>query len=244
MKKKIDLSQLMKKEKKSEKKIEEKTKNIRADIVQKEKTEEVKEKIISAPEDRKIQEPISEEKHDQSPPPQAPILAQQKRIINQEVVEETEDDGKEYVSFMLGREEYGMDSDYVRQIIKYKRPIDIGIKSDILHGVINVKDSILPIIDFRKKFRLEEKISLDGSIIILQVNGIRIGVYVDYLVGISRLNREDIKKIPPFLPEHLLKYIQGIGIKKDGGILIILDHKNLFSKEELNELKAIPEFYK
>lgn len=247
MKKKIDLAQLMNKEKKNVKKS-----TPPAEKSKEEKFVEAAAAPAKAPEPEKT-EKASEEKAREPQRTEAPAAernasavepAAPARKIAQEAQQETEDDGKEYVSFMLGGEEYGMDSDCVRQIIKYKKPLDIGLKSDILLGIVNIKDSILPVIDFRKKFRLNEKVSNDGSIIILQVGGTRIGVYVDFLVGISRLVKADIRKIPPFLPEHLLKYIYGIGIKKNGKILIILDQASLFSKDELNELRAIPEYYK
>ncbi len=154
------------------------------------------------------------------------------------------DNTREFVSFLLSNEEYGVDSDFVRQIIKYKKPLDVGIKSELIFGVLNLKDGVLPLVDFRKRFNLNMKDRKDGSIIILDLDEFRVGIYVDYLIGIVRLKNEDVKPVPPFLPEKQMVYVKGAGLKKDGKIIIILDQYRLFNDTDVRELKSVPERYK
>ncbi|HAF07490.1 MAG: Uncharacterized protein XD76_0316 [candidate division TA06 bacterium 32_111] len=160
--------------------------------------------------------------------------------------EESFEEEKEYVSFKLNDEEYGLDSDLVRQIIKYKDPLDIGIKNRSFFGVLNDKEGFLPLFDLREKFGLKvNKRSENGSIVIMKLDELRIGFYVDKLIGIVKLNSSDIKSIPPFLPEDRLGYIEGIGVfKNEKRIIIILNYLSLLSQEEIKELKKIPEIYR
>ena len=151
---------------------------------------------------------------------------------------------KEFVGFRLGNEEFGIDSDYVKQIIKYKKPIDMGIKSDIIIGVINTKDGVLPVVDLRQRMNLPSDEFANGSIIIIEYSSVRIGIYVNYLLGIVRIEKERIRPVPPFLPEEQMNYVLGAGLKENDRIISILDHNSLFSEEDMMEIRSVPEKYK
>jgi len=246
MKKKIDLQDILdnKKEPKPQKqKKNSDAKEKFAHQTQSENTmkspEAQETKKIAIPQEQK-QEKLPENTHK---PPETIKIQQVNEILEKK---EENDTIKEFVTFLLKKEEYAIDSDFVRQIIKYKKPIDIGLKSDLFFGITNTKDGVLPLVDFRKKFGMSDERKEEGSIIILQIDDLRVGVYVDYLVGIVRFKDNDIKQIPPFLPEKQLSFISGIGIKetKLKKIIIILNHLNLFTREDIKELKRIPEMYK
>ncbi len=241
MKKKINLDDLMKNKKKSpKKKIDKdvkqaKTKEKNVEKIENKKREVKKEKII----EKKVKENLIKKN----------INNNQTESIIEEIQKNTDKKAKyeesfEFVNFLLGNEEYGIDSDYVKQIIKYKNPLDVGIKSDLIFGILSTKEGVLPLVDIRKLFNLNTKRIRSGSIIILQYNDFRVGIYVDYLIGIIRFDKSKIKKIPPFLPEHLLKYIKGVGIKESKKIVILIDNNILFSPEDIEEIKSLPEQYK
>lgn len=179
-------------------------------------------------------------------------ISNEEKVSKKDVSKEKNDSissEKEFVTFKLNDEEYGIDSDFVRQIIKFKEPLDIGLKSDIYFGILDEKSGFLPLIDLRKKFGLEiKKRTENGSIIIISIDEIRIGLYTDKLIGIVRLKDTDIKTIPPFLPENRINYVEGVGIFENGKrgkrIVIILNYLNLFTTKEIKELKKIPEIYR
>lgn len=251
MKKKIDLQDILAVDKKDKKQTQSKPTAKKEN----ESSKEAKEKILppvknetaaaakatDKPQKEAIQKPALEQIK--------PVQPEASRIqqVNQMLEKREESDAvKEYVTFLLKNEEYAIDSDFVRQIIKYKKPLDIGLKSDLFFGVTNMKDGVLPLVDFRRKFGMSEERKEDGSIIILQIDDLRVGVYVDYLVGIVRFKESDIKPIPPFLPEKQLAFVSGIGLKegKFKKIIVILNHLNLFTREDFKEMKRIPEMYK
>lgn len=245
MKKKIDLSSLFKNGKqKSEDKKEKIKDRIENDIQKTEEFEKEEVKKEASSEERlDVLEDESKDFENVEPKREEKIFLVEKKVSKKENQFEEE---KEYVSFKLNEEEYGIDSDLVKQIIKYKDPLDIGIKSKSFFGVLNDKEGFLPLFDLREKFGLKlNKRNENGSIVIMKLDELRIGFYVDKLIGIVKMEKSDIKKIPPFLPEEKLKYVEGVGIfKNEKRIIIILNYLSLFSQEEIKELKKIPEIYR
>ncbi len=238
MKKKIDLSKIIKKKgiKKpiSEKKKESKKTNI------KQKEKEIK---INKGKNDETKKKNQNEEQIKSTVKNEINKSQRIRISKSKQTDELTET-KEFVGFLLNNEEYCIDSDYVRQIIKYRKPIDVGIKSELVNGILNTKEGVLAVIDVRKRFNLEEGSRKEGSIIIVNYENIRVGIFVNYLIGIVRLESDNIKNIPTFLPEHQMQYIKGVGLKKDAKIVIILDHNKLLSVDDIREIKSIPEDYK
>ncbi|MDD3803594.1 MAG: chemotaxis protein CheW [bacterium] len=245
MKKKIDLQDILT-DGKTEKKVKPKIKKNKVDIAAVKVEEKEKAQTVISPKPVSSSPIPSETKPEEARREKQPEMLKTSNIKDASEKSNETDVKKEYVTFLLKNEEYAIDSDFVRQIIKYKKPLDVGIKSDLFFGVANIKDGVLPLVDFKRKFGLGEERKDDGSIIILQIDDLRVGVYVDYLVGIVRFRDTDIKAIPPFLPEAQLSFVSGIGIKegKFKKIIIILNHLNLFSREDIREMKRIPEMYK
>ncbi|PIP13154.1 MAG: hypothetical protein COX48_05085 [bacterium (Candidatus Stahlbacteria) CG23_combo_of_CG06-09_8_20_14_all_34_7] len=246
MKKKIDLQDILENEKRVKSVGQKKSSEVKLNI-KKVKTEPKENApVIENPEKQKANQTEQRQSKTEENREILPNLVKIKQVNEMLEKKDKNDTLKDFVTFLLKNEEYAIDSDFVRQIIKYKKPIDIGIKSDLFFGITDVKDGVLPLVDFKIKFGMSGERKEDGSIIILQIDDLRVGVYVDYLVGITRFKESDIKQIPPFLPEKQLTYISGIGIKetKVKKIIIILNHLNLFSREDIKELKKIPEMYK
>ncbi len=243
MKKKIDLSSFLKQNKDKKGK----------DVKEKPETQKKEESDMI----KQVKKIETEEKNETKPKSDKEFyhtddILNEKKVLKKDVSKEKNDfisNEKEFVTFKLNDEEYGIDSDFVRQIVKFKEPLDIGLKSDIYFGILNEKSGFLPLIDLRKKFGLEiKKRTENGSIIIISIDEIRIGLYTDKLIGIMRLKDTDIKSIPPFLPENRINYVEGVGIfeseKREKRIVIILNYLNLFTSKEIKELKKIPEIYK
>ncbi len=246
MKKKIDLSEIM--NNKSAKK------NTNKKIKKKEKIEKNKTKIvfsenrnIKTEKEKTIQSASGEIKEKVIPKKAAEAEINKHVELSSILKKDKKEDiveTREFVGFLLGNEEYGIDSDYVRQIIKYKKPLDVGNKSDFIKGILNTKDGVLPVLDIRKRFNMNDDNISDGSIVILDSNNMRIGIFVNYLIGIVRIESDKIGNIPSFLPEHQMQYISSVGLKKDDKIIIILDHNKILSNSDLKEIRALPEDYR
>lgn len=245
MKKKIDLSELMEKgsrkkgstkkgKTRKEKKV---TKNqIEKKTAKKENTDKKK-----SPEPKPAE--VKEKKTNAVSVGDSEMMQDMASVLKKENVDELTET-REFVGFLLGDEEYGIDSDYVRQIIKYKKPLDVGVKSKFIKGILNTKEGVLPVLDIRSRFNLNDEKTEDGSIIILDCNDLRIGIFVNYLIGIIRIEADKVKNIPSFLPEYQMMLISSIGIKENDKIIIILDHNKILDANDMKEIKSLPEDYK
>lgn len=253
MKKKISLDSIIKKkgDKKGKKKKKEK-KTARKPEAKKnqtgKKTKSAKSRKSNAENKKKNTRSNAPEKGKQETERQVSVKPVKQKeeefIIKSDSDVQQMEETKEFVGFRLGNEEFGIDSDYVKQIIKYKKPIDMGIKSDIIIGVINTKDGVLPVVDLRQRMNLPSDEFANGSIIIIEYSSVRIGIYVNYLLGIVRIEKERVRPVPPFLPEEQMSYILGAGLKENDKIISILDHNSLFSEEDMTEIRSVPEKYK
>ncbi|WP_354678604.1 chemotaxis protein CheW, partial [Cupriavidus plantarum] len=102
--------------------------------------------------------------------------------------------GEEFLAFRLGREEYGIDILKVQEIRGYESVTQIANAPAYLKGVINLRGTIVPIIDLRIKFR-QEKISYDQYtvVIIVDLNRRTTGIVVDGVSDVLTLSQSQIK---------------------------------------------------
>jgi purine-binding chemotaxis protein CheW len=110
-----------------------------------------------------------------------------------------------------------------------------------MKGIINVRDSVVPVVDLRVKLGLEDKEdTVDTCIVVLELDiadeMIVVGVRVDSVEEVIELYEDNIEPPPKFGFEVDTEYIQGIG-KKDDQFVILLNLKLLFSDHEINVIK-------
>jgi purine-binding chemotaxis protein CheW len=115
------------------------------------------------------------------------------------------------ITFTLGGENYGIESDYVREVFPLKdfTPLP-GVASYIL-GVVNVRGQILPVVDLKKFFNLPEKgIGELNKIIILQNDQMEFGILTDIVQGTQTIDIKEIKNIPSSISGIGEAYLKGV----------------------------------
>jgi purine-binding chemotaxis protein CheW len=150
--------------------------------------------------------------------------------------------GGEYLSFRLGAEEYGIDILKVQEIRGYDEPTRMANAPSFIKGVVNLRGVIVPIVDLRIKFGLEE-VRYDGVTVTIVLNiGQRvIGVVVDSVSDVIELQPDDIKPTPEFSGALATEHITGIGTLQHGEqarMLILMDIEKLMSSADMG---LIPE---
>ncbi|MDD2401983.1 MAG: chemotaxis protein CheW [Clostridia bacterium] len=145
---------------------------------------------------------------------------------------------KQLVIFKLGLEEYAVSIFEVREIIKYAGATKIPETSAFVDGIINLRGKVVPIINLASKFGQEFVVTENSEqkIIIIAKDEQYIGIIVDEVSEVLRINEKDIEAPPDIVLAN--KYIIGIG-KRDKRLLIILSLQDLFSSNEIEELKKI-----
>ncbi|HEU0197818.1 MAG TPA: chemotaxis protein CheW [Nevskiaceae bacterium] len=139
----------------------------------------------------------------------------------------------EYLSFGLGDEEYGVDILKVQEIRGYDTVTRIPDTPDFVKGVINLRGTIVPIVDMRLKFKLAAAdYNALTVMIILNVAGRVVGIVVDRVSDVIQLNAEQIRPAPEFGSSIDTRFITGLGTQEDR-MLILLDIEKLLSSEDM-----------
>ena len=106
---------------------------------------------------------------------------------------------REYLSFKLGAEEYGIDILKVQEIRGYEPPTRIANAPEFIKGVVNLRGVIVPIVDMRVRFGLDEvKYDSFTVVIILNIAGRTIGMVVDSVSDVVELAHDQIRPLPAF----------------------------------------------
>jgi purine-binding chemotaxis protein CheW len=127
------------------------------------------------------------------------------------------------VVFKLGREEYGVS---ILQVQEIKRMTDITRvphTPDYIKGVINLRGSVLPVVDLKKRLNLPpEEYTDDTRIIIVKVEEIIVGMVVDAVSEVTAINQENIEPPQAVVSGVESSYLSGVG-KLDNRLLILLN---------------------
>jgi purine-binding chemotaxis protein CheW len=145
-------------------------------------------------------------------------------------------DSREMLVFKLGSEEYGVDILKVQEIRGYEKVTPIPRSPDFLKGVVNLRGTIVPVIDLRIKFALPDP-SYDSLtvVIVLRIAGRIVGAVVDGVSDVVQLAANDIKE-PPRLGSIVdSSYLAGVATQ-GGRMILALDIEKLLSAGELDLL--------
>jgi purine-binding chemotaxis protein CheW len=136
---------------------------------------------------------------------------------------------REYLTFKLGEEEYGIDILKVQEIRGYEAPTRIAHAPPFLKGVVNLRGTIVPIIDMRLKFNCSQA-EYNGFtvVIILNLRTRIVGVVVDSVSDVLELPADSIRPAPDIDTTVDGNSIMGLG-SVGGRMLILLDIENLMS---------------
>ena len=140
---------------------------------------------------------------------------------------------KEFLTFRLGGEEYGMEILKVQEIRGYDSITQIANAPEFIKGVVNLRGIIVPIIDMRIKFRLG-KANYDQFtvVIILNVAGRVMGIVVDGVSDVISLEAEQMRPTPGFGSVIDTEYIMGLGTV-DERMLILIDIEKLMGSDDM-----------
>ena len=141
------------------------------------------------------------------------------------------------LQFLLAGETFAFDVLKAREVLSMVKITPLPSSMDFLAGVINLRGSVIPVVDLRKKFAIVvASDTIDTSIIIVEVavgdEITVIGAVVDSVKGVLLCEEKDLEAPPRFGMKMNTNLIQAI-IKKDGAFIILLDVNKVFSENEL-----------
>ncbi len=139
----------------------------------------------------------------------------------------------EFLTFTLGDEEYGVDILKVQEIRGYDTVTKVPNAPSFIKGVINLRGTIVPVVDLRLKFRLGRADYNEFTVmIILNVARRVVGMVVDGVSDVMQLTAEQIRPAPEFGSGVNTRFITGIGALEQR-MLILIDIEKLMSSEDM-----------
>jgi purine-binding chemotaxis protein CheW len=141
--------------------------------------------------------------------------------------------GNEFLTFTLGSEEYGIDILKVQEIRGYEAVTKIANTPEFIKGVVNLRGTIVPIVDMRIKFNLGSvEYNQFTVVIILNVKGRVVGIVVDSVSDVIALSADQIRAAPEFSGELDSDYITGLGTVAER-MLILVDIEKLMTSRDM-----------
>lgn len=143
------------------------------------------------------------------------------------------------VSFQLADEEYGIEINKVREIILVGEITQVPQTPPYVKGLINLRSTVIPVVDLRLRFELNEATPTDETrIVVIHMAGKTIGIIVDAVNEVLRVSQSQIAPPPPTVAGLGQDYLVGLA-KLEERLLILLDiEKILLEPAEKHELEA------
>ncbi|MDP6546390.1 MAG: chemotaxis protein CheW [Phycisphaerae bacterium] len=144
-----------------------------------------------------------------------------------------------YLTFALAEEEYGLEILKVREIISMSEITSVPKTPEFVKGVINLRGKVIPVIDLRLKFTMEEAPYTDETcIIVVNVDSIEMGIIVDHVSEVLDIVSGDIEEAPEFGANVDIDFILGMG-KAEGRVTILLDINKVLTGSDLSAVASM-----
>ena len=136
------------------------------------------------------------------------------------------------IVFTLEEQEYGIDISYTKEIVRIPPITKIPDMPAFMEGVINLRGNVIPVIDLKKKFGFaQSEKSMDHRLLILDLEGINLGIIVDDVSEVVKINELAIDKLSPEIATIGGNSVNGIA-KIDQRLILLLNALE-FKKEIL-----------
>lgn len=140
-----------------------------------------------------------------------------------------------YLVFTLDDQSYALCLEAVERVVRTVQLTLVPEAPDILSGLINVRGSIIPVLDIRKRLRLPPRdVEIQDRMIVSKTSSRSIAIVVDRIEGLVEFDLDDMREAGKILPD-MEGRVEGIGISRDHTVLIY-DINKLFSNKDIGEL--------
>jgi purine-binding chemotaxis protein CheW len=152
-------------------------------------------------------------------------------------------DANQLVTFQLGEELYGINIMDVKEIVRVQAIRGIPNAPAYVEGIFNLRSEIIPIINLHKRFHLKKLISSEedellSGFVILDIDGMKLGIIIDRISRVITIEKEEIQPPPQMLTGIGAEYIRGV-VRQEQGYLIILNIRDLFNPRELQKIAEL-----
>jgi len=148
-------------------------------------------------------------------------------LLEEEYEEDEDTQEDKYLTFVLNGEEYGIEIRHVTEIIGIQNITVVPDMPHYIKGVINLRGKVIPVMDVRLRFCLEEREYDDRTcIIVINIEEQSVGMIVDRVSEVLDIPKDDVEPPPKVKKGESSRFIKGMG-KVDGRVKILLDEYQL-----------------
>lgn len=162
------------------------------------------------------------------------------QIIENDIGIDANGETDQFLTFIMSTEEYGVDILRVQEIRGWDSVTPIPNCPPYIKGVINLRGTIVPIVDLRERFGLESvEYGPTTVVIVLKVIGETseriMGIVVDAVSDVYNIKNEDMKPAPDFGSVVSIEFVSGLATI-DEKMLIILDIDMMLNSNDINAI--------
>ncbi len=137
----------------------------------------------------------------------------------------------QYLTFSLGKEDYGIDISNIVEIVGVQSITLLPNMPDYVKGVINLRGTVIPVIDVRLRFNMEERdYDARTCIVVVTINQTSLGLIVDGVSDVLDININNIERPPQLAESQNNQFVKGLA-KADDSVKILLDLQNIVAED-------------
>lgn len=146
-------------------------------------------------------------------------------------------DDVQLVTFRVAGQDFAFNIFQVERILRYEAPARLPKSPDFLEGVLQYQGGAVPVVDLRKRLGVEAPLKDETRIIVLDMEGGRIGIVVDAVTEVMQIGAGDVATPPPIVQGLAADYITGL-VGRDARTIIVLNIGKLLASKEKLALQA------
>jgi purine-binding chemotaxis protein CheW len=142
------------------------------------------------------------------------------------------------VTFRVGGEEFGLDVFAVHEILRYTGVTPVPKAPAFMEGVLDVRGTLVPVVDLRKRFEVADTATGDDTrIVLVEFQGERLGLVVDAVTEVLRVPETAVMPAPKYVAGLAAEFIRGI-VRLENRLIVLLDMDRILSSDERIALEA------
>ncbi len=136
------------------------------------------------------------------------------------------------VTFRVGGEEFGLDVFSVHEILNYQQPTPMPRAPEFVEGVLDVRGTLVPIVDLRRRFETPEVVyGNDTRIVLVDFNDERLGLVVDSVTEVLRAPETAVSPPPAYIRGLAAEFVRGI-VRVGERLVVLMDLDRILSSDE------------
>ncbi len=159
-------------------------------------------------------------------------------VSDDDLYDEEDTQKDKYLTFHLAGEDYGIDIAYVTEIIGIQKITEVPDMPIFIKGVINLRGKVIPVMDIRLRFKMEERAYDERTcIVVVDINGTAVGLVVDEVREVANIPESQVEPPPATGKGESSRYLKGLG-KMDDEVKILLNAEKILYDEELKQIES------